>query len=75
MKQQVSLESLNLFLMKNQNYIDALNHVKNTASSLGISSDDLMQILTAYQEVEQIRADFLLNSGFPLKEKHGESDC
>lgn len=74
MKQQVSLESLNLFLKNDQKYVNAVNHVKETASSLGVTSDTLQQILEAYHEVEQIQMDFLLNTGFPLKEKHDEAD-
>lgn len=70
MKNNVKLYRLDQYLKNDPEYLAAMEHVRKTAASLGVSEEALRQILEAYQEAEQIRADYLCEIGFPLKEKH-----
>lgn len=70
MKTKVRLNRLDAYLKTLPEYQNALRHVRETAEALGVSSGTLDQILEAYGEVEQIKADYLCEVGFPIKEKH-----
>lgn len=70
MKNKVRLYRLDEYLEDNPEYIAAMEHVRRTAASLNVSEEALNQILRAYQKAEQIRADYLCEVGFPVKEKH-----
>lgn len=66
----VKLDRLSQYLQNSPAYIQAMEEVCKTAASCGVSEEALKKILDAYQNVEQIRADFLCDIGFPVKEKH-----
>ena len=66
----VKLDRLSQYLQKNPDYVHAMEEVRRTAASCGVSEETLEKILDAYQNVEQIQADFLCDIGFPVKEKH-----
>lgn len=66
----VKLDRLSQYLQNNPAYVQAMDEVRKTAASCGVSEEALAEILKAYQKVEQIRADFLCDIGFPVKEKH-----
>lgn len=70
MKNNVKLYRLDEYLENDPAYLAAMEHVRQTAETLHVSEDALHQILKAYQEAEQIKADYLCEVGFPLKEKH-----
>ncbi len=70
MKNNVKLYRLDEYLENDPAYIAAMDHVRKTAAALNVSEEALHQILEAYQEAEQIRADYLCEVGFPIREKH-----
>ena len=70
MKTKVRLSRLDAYLQALPEYQAAMKHVRETADALHVSPEALHEILQAYQQVEQIRADYLCEVGFPIREKH-----
>lgn len=75
MGNHVRLDHLDEYLKDLPEYVSAISKVRETAEELGIQDYQLRKILSAYREVEQIRADFLFSTGFPVKEKSSAYSC